>query len=50
MQVTHGPLQPTAIASGTPEGTIIIDGVDIAAEFFFGILISNSSATQTISK
>ena len=33
----------------TPEGTII-DGVDIAAEFSFGILISNSSATQTISK
>jgi hypothetical protein len=34
----------------TPEGTIIIDGVDIAAEFSFGLLISNSSATQTISK
>jgi hypothetical protein len=35
---------------GTPEGTIIIDGVDIAAEFSFGLLITNSSASQTISK
>jgi len=35
---------------GTPEGTIIIDGVDIGAEFSFGILITNSSASQTIIK
>jgi len=35
---------------GTPEGTIIIDGVDIAAEFSFGLLITNSSASQTILK
>jgi hypothetical protein len=35
---------------GTPEGTISIDGVDINPEFFFGILVSNSSASQTITK
>jgi hypothetical protein len=53
---TGGPVQVTmdrsanANRTGTPEGTISIDGVDIAPEFFFGILVSNNSATRTVTK
>jgi hypothetical protein len=53
---TGGPIQVTMSRSangnrtGTPEGTISVDGVAIAPEFFFSILVNNSSAQQTITK
>jgi len=53
---TGGPVQVTmdrsanANRTGTPEGTISIDGNAIIPEFFFGILVSSSNATQTKTK